>query len=107
MTASRRMAGLGIVTRDRAANTAGRPYLYILMVGVTPTHQGKGLGSSLLRALMADCDEQGLPIYLETETQENVRMYDRYGFELVKQVTLEKLGLPMWEMMREPNADRT
>ena len=101
-TAARRMADLRVLSTDRVQITAGRPYVYLLALGVRTAHQGKGLGGSLLRALLDDCDRRSLSIYLETETEENVRMYERFGFEVVKQIELENLRVPMWEMLREP-----
>ena len=100
-TAGKRMVDLKVLSVDRAQNSAGRPYMYLLLLGVRVAHQGKGLGGSLLRALMADCDAHNLPIFLETETEENVKMYEHFGFRLIKKITLDKLGLPMWEMVRE------
>lgn len=100
-TASRKLADLKVLQVDRAKHAAGRPYVYLELLGVRTAHRRKGLGGSLLRAVMADCDARGLPMYLETETRENVRMYEHFGFRLIKEITLEKLGLPMWEMVRE------
>ena len=45
-----------------------------------------------------------MPLYVETETKDNARMYEGIGFNLVKQITLQSLNLPMWEMVREPEA---
>jgi len=39
---------------------------------------------------------------LETETEDNVRFYEKYGFETVKKTNLLVVDLPMWEMKREP-----
>lgn len=103
-TAARRMSDLKVLSTHRKQNTAGRKYVYLLMLGVRGAHQGRGLGGSLVRALMKDSDRQGLPIYLETETEDNVRLYQHLGFELIKRIEFEKLGLPMWELMREPQA---
>ncbi len=102
MNAGRRMSALRVLSRDRAQITAGRHYVYLLVLGVKTAHQGKGLGGSLLRALMEDCDGQGLPIYLETETEENVLLYEHFGFRVVNRIDLAKLHVPMWEMIREP-----
>ena len=99
--ATKRMVDLKVLPADRAKNSAGRPYMYLLLLGVRVAHQGKGLGGSLLRALMADCDAQNLPIFLETETEENVKLYEHFGFKLIQKIMLEMLGLPMWEMVRE------
>lgn len=97
-----RMGDLRVLSRDRAENTAGRPHVYLLILGVQAPYQGRGLGGSLLRALIEDCDAQSLGIYLETETEENVRLYEHFGFEQIKRIELENLGVPMWEMMRDP-----
>jgi ribosomal protein S18 acetylase RimI-like enzyme len=105
MTAGRRMADLRVLPADRAENTGGRPHAYLLLLGVRTRYRGRGLGGSLLRTLIEDCDGQGLPIYLDTETEDNVRFYEHFGFRLIKRITLENLRLPMWEMMREPHAE--
>ncbi len=97
-----RMAELKVLSSDRTRITAGRPYVYLLLLGVRTENQGEGLGGSLLRALIERCDSEQLPIYLETETEENVQLYEHFGFDLVQRITLNRLGLPMWEMMREP-----
>ena len=102
VNAGRRMAELKVLSSDRAGITAGRPYVYLLLLGVRAAYQGNGLGGSLLRALIHRCDGEGLPIYLETETEENVLLYEHFGFDVVQRVTFDKLGVPMWEMIREP-----
>jgi hypothetical protein len=39
---------------------------------------------------------------LETETEDNVRWYTSHGFEVIKQIGLPVIHLPMWEMVRNP-----
>jgi ribosomal protein S18 acetylase RimI-like enzyme len=85
---------------DRKDNMRGRPFIYLLIIGVAPPYQGQGFGSKLLRALIEQSEQAGLPLYLETETERNVRMYERFGFRVVKEITLPIVDLPMWEMMR-------
>jgi hypothetical protein len=63
---------------------------------------GQGFGGKLLGALIEESEQVGVPIYLETETEKNVRMYERLSFRLLNQITLPVLDLPMWEMAREP-----
>ena len=87
---------------DREEHMDGREYLYVMIVGVDPEHQGQGIGSRLLRALIEESDRTGVPIYLETETEENRGMYEHLGFELLSEITLPVVDLPMWEMLREP-----
>jgi GNAT superfamily N-acetyltransferase len=87
----------------RHRHLAGRDYMYLPIVGVATEHQGKGIGARLLRVLLDECDRKGLPLYLETESEQNVAMYEHLGFKVLDKITLEQLELPMWEMLREPN----
>jgi len=89
---------------DRKENMMGRSFIYLQIIGVAPKFQGQGFGGKLLRALIAQSEQTGTHLYLETETEGNVRLYERFGFELVKQIVLPVIDLPMWEMAREPKA---
>lgn len=90
------------VDEDRKANMQGRDHLYLVIIGIAPKHQGKGLGGKLMQALLEVSEKSGLPVYLETETEDNVSLYQHYGFEVIKKTTLPLIDLPMWEMLREP-----
>jgi ribosomal protein S18 acetylase RimI-like enzyme len=90
------------IERDRDAHMQGRAFTYLMILGVASHLQGHGHGGSLVRALSREADRAGLPIYLETETERNVRFYERLGFRTLKQITLPLIDLPMWEMLREP-----
>jgi len=92
------------LSRDRQRIMGDRPFLYLLIIGVAPAHQGQGFGGQLLRALIAKSEQARQPIYLETETERNVRMYEHFGFRVANQITLPGIGLPMWEMVREVGA---
>ena len=85
---------------DREEHMRGRSYIYLQVIGVDPALQGQGYGGKLLRALIEQSEQTGMPLYLETETEKNVRMYERFGFQVVKEITLPMINLPMWEMMR-------
>jgi ribosomal protein S18 acetylase RimI-like enzyme len=82
----------------------GRDYLYLVIIGVAPQHQGHGFGRQLLNALIAESEQAGLPIFLETETEENVSIYEHFGFKAIEKAILPLINLPMWEMLREPGA---
>jgi len=78
-----------------------KPFIYLQIIGVDPALQGRGFGGELLSALIEECDRAGMPLYLETETENNVRMYERFGFVVVKEIVLPKINLPVWEMVRD------
>jgi ribosomal protein S18 acetylase RimI-like enzyme len=88
---------------DRKEHMGEAPYFYFLIIGVSSQFQGRGFGGTLIRALIEKSEGMGIPLYLETETEENVTMYERFGFSVVKEITLPVVNLPMWEMVRKPN----
>lgn len=60
---------------------------YIEVVAVRPSQQGMGLGGKMIRAIndMAGQD----PVVLECTDAANIGFYQRYGFEVVKEVALK------------------
>jgi len=77
-------------------------YIHLLIMGVSQEFQGKGFGGKLLRAIIEKSETERRPIYLETQKEENVNLYEKYGFSVKKKVILpEPLNLPMWLMVRD------
>lgn len=89
------------IDNDRKENMKGREFIYLQVIGVALKFQGQGFGGKLIRALIEKSEQDGIPLYLETETEDNVKMYEKFGFKLIKKVTLPDINLPMWEMVRE------
>ncbi len=81
-----------------------RPHEYLNFLGVAPQAQGRGVGSSLLRAANARLDAADMPAYLETGTTRNVALYRRHGFEVISEHKARHDAPPMWSMWREPGA---
>ena len=79
------------------------PHWYLSAVGVDPGHQGEGLGTMLVRSGIEKAEEEGAPLYLETETEGNVGFYRRLGFQVVEQVVAKGLDVPVWMMLRRPS----
>jgi ribosomal protein S18 acetylase RimI-like enzyme len=102
--AGRLARSFGKVGLDRKRHMAGREYAYLQIIGVASSEQGRGHGGRLLSHLIESCDRDGRAIYLETETERNVSMYRRFGFELLDRIELQGLDLPLWEMAREAAA---
>jgi len=76
-------------------------YLYVL--GVDPSFQGQGNASKLLKPKLAELDKAGLPAYLETQKEQNVTLYQHFGFDLVEEFTLPGTTLVTWAMKRSPH----
>ena len=90
---------------DRKENMKGSPFIYLPVLGVASEFQGQGFGGKLLSTLIAESERVRVPVYLETESEGNVRWYERFGFETVKQINLPVINLPMWEMARKPSTE--
>ncbi len=86
---------------DRSRNMKGRSFIYLQIIGVATAHQRKGFGTKLLEAIIEQSERIGIPLYLETETEINVAIYEKFGFKLIKRIVLPEIKLPMWEMVRE------
>ncbi|MBN2004658.1 MAG: GNAT family N-acetyltransferase [Anaerolineae bacterium] len=85
---------------DRKEAMKGNSFIYLQVIGVAPAFQGQGFGGKLLRALIEESERTGTSLYLETETESNVRMYEHLEFTIVKEIVLPTINLPMWEMVR-------
>jgi len=76
------------------------PHHYLTMIGVRETHQGQGMASALLAAVVvaADADPTSTGVALDTENEENVALYEHKGFAM----TCLKLvdDLPVYCMFR-------
>ena len=81
---------------------AGRAHEYLWMIGVTPEHQGEGIGSALVQHVLDRCDREGLPAYLEASSARSRKLYERLGFELKGRPLDLPDGPLMWPMWREP-----
>ncbi|RUT02797.1 GCN5-like N-acetyltransferase [Dulcicalothrix desertica PCC 7102] len=79
-----------------------QPHWYLLILGVIPTYQGQGIGSSLLQPILKQADAEKLPCYLETFTTASVRFFQKHGFKVLKTDQLPGNALSFWTMKREP-----
>jgi len=103
------LARFGRLAAMRAAmdrhHPMDRPHSYLWLLGVRPGVQGLGIGSRLLAAGLRRTDAQGLPVFLETSTCENVALYRRHGFEVISEYLVRADSPPSWAMWREPQLE--
>lgn len=77
------------------------PHWYLPMIGVDLPLQGKGFGSALLQHVLAICDQDDLPAYLESSNATNIPLYRRHGFKLIG--TIQQGNSPaIFPMIRQP-----
>ncbi|MFH8344743.1 GNAT family N-acetyltransferase [Streptomyces sp. NPDC018045] len=80
------------------------PVWFLGSVGVDPGHQGRGLGGAVLRPGLEAAEAAGVPAFLETSDERNVRFYQRLGFEVTADYPLPGGGPRTWAMTRKPGA---
>jgi len=97
------MKPVGKAIKEEKKNLNIGPYIYLLIIGVSQEFQGKGFGGKMLRALIEKAENEGKSIYLETQIEKNVKLYEKYGFYVFKKMNLPVLNLSMWLMVRNSN----
>jgi GNAT superfamily N-acetyltransferase len=71
---------------------------YLAFMGVDPSAQGRGLGGQLLAAVLTQADRDRVPAYLEASCPENRRLYERHGFQTIRELAVADSPTiyPMW-----------
>ncbi|MDW3216596.1 MAG: GNAT family N-acetyltransferase [Ilumatobacteraceae bacterium] len=98
-----RLARFAALGEAMGANTPPEPHWYLNMLATHPDWQRQGMGGALMRVVFEIADAEGLPCYLETETEVNVAYYRRHGFEVRTEwdvQTDDSEGPHMWGMLR-------
>jgi ribosomal protein S18 acetylase RimI-like enzyme len=75
------------------------PHFHFGPLAVLPAFQGKGIGSALLTHFCQLADAEKIGSYLETDKEENVRLYEKFGFKAVDSAII--FGVRNWFMWRE------
>ena len=68
-------------------------------VFVAPEHQGKGVAAALIRQGIEDLTAQGYSLGLETQSTENVKIYEKLGFSVVKETPYPKGNITHYYML--------
>jgi len=79
-----------------------RPHWYLGYLGTRRDRQGQGLGTQMLREVLASLDTDGVPAYLESSNEHNLPLYERNGFRVVGELRALGHGPTIWRMWREP-----
>jgi ribosomal protein S18 acetylase RimI-like enzyme len=96
-----RLEGLSQLLELQSMTHPTEPHWYLPMIGVDPLHQGKGIGSQLLREGLSVCDQAGLPAYLEATNEGSRALYLRHGFLVMAELQVSG-SPPVWPMWRRP-----
>ncbi len=55
-------------------------HFYLFLLGAA--EQGQGIGAALIAPVLARCDADRLPAYLESSSDRNMSFYERLGFRV-------------------------
>ena len=95
-----RLSGNEVMKKHHLRNMQG-PHYYLSIICVDPAQQGKGIGSYLLQHGLFMCNEKGVPAYLETGIEEDVRFFEKHDFRVIEEFMLPR-GPKIWAMLYEP-----
>jgi ribosomal protein S18 acetylase RimI-like enzyme len=105
-----RLTGLPRLTRGAAMAAAMEdahpkvPYFYLAFIGVARHVQGNGIGSAMLRATLARADAAGASAYLENSNPRNLKLYERAGFSVTREIRARRDAPPVFAMWRPAKA---
>ncbi|EJT77763.1 hypothetical protein GGTG_02868 [Gaeumannomyces tritici R3-111a-1] len=82
---------------------------YLVYLGTKPSGRGRGYARKLLEEMIARADAEGRPMYLESTSLANVALYAKFGFEVRREIFLERGPVPVQLsiMVREPQQQPT
>ena len=75
---------------------------YFQNIAVKPEEQGKGYGGLLISTMLKTIESEGLPVYVETNTEKAMSIYQKYGFEILEHTLIPEIDVPLWCMLRKP-----
>jgi ribosomal protein S18 acetylase RimI-like enzyme len=93
---------LRYLIRIERSHPTDSPHWYLEFLGTEPRRQGQGLGSALLRPILALCDRDRQGAYLESSTERSQALYERHGFEVVETFRMPGGGPDIRRMWRDP-----
>lgn len=96
-----RLSSLGDHLSKLHKKHADFPHWYLAPIGVNPVFQGKGYGAALIKAMLDRLDKEGLPCFLQTQSEYNVSIYEKYGFKVVEKSIVPSTDLTNWDMLRD------
>ncbi|MDS1112351.1 ribosomal protein S18-alanine N-acetyltransferase [Gordonia westfalica] len=110
--AARERAG-GEVIGYAGISTLGQPDAYeceIHTIAVDPAHRGRGIGKTLLEAMLTVADAVDAPVFLEVRTDNDVAitLYSRHGFSTagIRRNYYQPSGADAYTMLRVPSSGR-
>ena len=72
-----------VLFKEWAAYDPVEQHWHLGPIGVLPSYRRKGVGTELMQRFCKEVDNCSARAYLETDLDENVRFYEKFGFRVV------------------------
>jgi ribosomal protein S18 acetylase RimI-like enzyme len=99
--AAERQAAVFAVFERMASYHPKEPHWFLPLIGVDPRCRRRGYGSMLLQHVLAQCDRDRVPAYLESSNPANIPLYERHGFVALGEIQ-EGASPTIVPMLRKP-----
>ncbi len=93
--------GLELQEQMRRRN-APMPHWFLGPIGVDPQHQGAGHASKLMLPMLERADAEGVPVFLDTNSEFNIELYEHFGFRVMERADMPETDIWNVAMLREP-----
>ena len=93
---------LGALFAQMKSHHPEEPHWYLAVIGSDTSLRGKGYGQALMQSRLDRVDAEHAPAYLESSKAENVPYYQRFGFEVTRELVIPDGGPTLWPMWRPP-----
>ena len=80
---------------------APMPHWFLGPIGVDPAFQGQGFASRLMRPMLERADAEGVPVFLDTNSEANIALYEHFGFRVVERADMPEADIWNVGMLRE------
>ncbi|MBV7273110.1 GNAT family N-acetyltransferase [Clostridiaceae bacterium UIB06] len=77
-------------------------YYYIKAIAIANEERGRGIFRKLITPTLSYCNENNLPLILESNNQSNIPIYEHFGFKLVKTIEKEGIDLKQYCFIKYP-----
>jgi GNAT superfamily N-acetyltransferase len=95
-----KMQAVNDVITALIASLGQEPQWYLHLVAVRPQFRDRGYSSLLIRPMLARAEKEGLPCTLITQSLENVRKYEHWGFKVVHEMLVPRSQEKFYSMRK-------
>lgn len=74
---------------------------YLSIIGIDPLYQKMGFSHILLNWMLNQIDKDNLSCFLDTNNENNLAFYKRFGFKILKEYEIPDTKIVNWAMIRE------